>query len=331
MKKLVIMIMLALGWNQAAPAFAQREKLEVVYSSIGGSSIPLRIAQDKGFFERNGFDTRLIYIGGGRNVGQAFAAGQIKIAIMAGPSLVAANLAGLNLRMVAGLVNTSTYSLFVKPSINSPQELKGKRFGVGTFGSSPDFMMRQIFRRLGLDPEKDVTILQQGGGGELVRLAALKAGTLDGAVLSPPLTALARDAGFRALVTPQNLVIPYQQTGIGTTKEYIDKNRDSVRRFVKAMIEALHFYKTQKEESLALVARSLKTNDRVALEESYQEFAVKLHPRKPYPTLEGLALILESQRTKNTPANVRPEDFVDMSFVKELDESGYIDKLYGNR
>jgi ABC-type nitrate/sulfonate/bicarbonate transport system substrate-binding protein len=315
----------------AVMVLAQRERLEVVYSSIGGSGIPLWIAQDKGFFERNGLDTRLIYIGGGRIVAQSFAAGQIKVAIMAGPAMVSANLAGLNLRMVAGLVNTSTYSLFVKPNIGSPQELKGKRFGMGSFGSSPDFMMRQIFRRLGLDPEKDVTILQLGGGGDLVRLAALKAGSVDGALLSPPLTALARDAGFRALITPQNLVIPYQQTGVATTKDFIDKSRDSVRRFVKAMVEAVHYYKTHKEESLAVVAKNLKTNDRAALEESYQEFAVKLHPRKPYPTLEGMALILDTQRTKNTPTSVRAEDFVDMSFVKELDDSGFIDKLYGGR
>jgi ABC-type nitrate/sulfonate/bicarbonate transport system substrate-binding protein len=104
-----------------------------------------------------------------------------------------------------------------------------------------------------------------------------------------------------------------------------------VRRFVKAMVEAVHYYKTHKEESIAVVAKNLKTNDRVALEESYQEFAVKLHPRKPYPTVEGMALILDSQRTKNTPTNIRAEDYVDMSFVKELDESGYIDKLYGGR
>jgi NitT/TauT family transport system substrate-binding protein len=329
--RIIVFVLVAVFVQQAAQLHAQRERLEVVYSSIGGSGVPLWIAQDKGFFERNGLDTRLIYIGGGRIVAQSFAAGQVKIAIMAGPALVSANFAGLNLRMVGGLVNTSTYSLFVKPSITTAQELKGKRFGMGSFGSSPDFMMRQIFRRLGLDPEKDVTILQLGGGGDLVRLAALKAGSVDGALLSPPLTALARDAGFRALITPQSLVIPYQQTGIATTKDFIDKNRDAVRRFIKAMVEAVHFYKTHKEESLALVAKNLKTNDRVALEESYQEFAVKLHPRKPYPTLEGIALIVDSQRTKSTPANIRAEDYVDVSFVKELDDSGFIDKLYGGR
>ena len=329
--KFIVFVLVVVVVHQSPQLHAQRERLEVIYSSIGGSGIPLWIAQEKGFFERNGLDTRLIYIGGGRIVAQSFAAGQVKIAIMAGPALVSANLAGLSLRMVAGLVNTSTYSLFVKSNINSPQDLKGKRFGMGSFGSSPDFMMRQIFRRLGLDPEKDVTILQLGGGGDLVRLAALKAGSVDGALLSPPLTALARDAGFRALITPQNLVIPYQQTGVATTKEFIDRNRDSVRRFVKAMVEAVHYYKTHKEESIAVVAKNLKTNDRVALEESYQEFAVKLHPRKPYPTVEGMALILDSQRTKNTPTNIRAEDYVDMSFVKELDDSGYIDKLYGGR
>ena len=202
---------------------------------------------------------------------------------------------------------------------------------MGSFGSSPDFMMRQIFRRLGIDPEREVTILQLGGGGDLVRLAALKAGSIDGALLSPPLPAVAREAGFRDLVTPQNLGIPYQQTGVATTKDFIDKNRDTVRKVVKSMIDAVHFYKTHKEESLMIIARNLKTNDRAALEESYQEFALKLTPRKPYPTIEGMALILDSQRTKNTPASVRAEDFVDMSFVKELDDSGYIDRLYGGK
>jgi len=104
-----------------------------------------------------------------------------------------------------------------------------------------------------------------------------------------------------------------------------------VRKVVKSTVDAVHFYKTHKEESLAIIARNLKTNDRAALEESYQEFAVKLTPRKPYPTVEGMALIVDSQRTKNTPATVRAEDFVDMSFVKELDDSGYIDRLYGGR
>ena len=333
MKRPALFVVIALLFmaSSASFALAQKEKLEVVYSSIGGTSIPLWIAQDRGFFERNGLETRLIYIGGGRIVAQAFAAGQIKIAVMAGPGMVSANLGGLSLRMIAGLINTSTYSLFVKPNLTSPQELKGKKFGMGSFGSSPDFMMRQIFRRLGLDPEKDVTILQLGGGGDLVRLAALKAGSIDGALLSPPLTAIAREAGFRAMVTPQSLVIPYQQTGVATSKDFIDKNRDTVRKVVKSMVDAVHFYKTHKEESLAIVARNLKTNDRTALEESYQEFALKLTPRKPYPTVEGMALIVDSQRTKNTPATVRAEDFVDMSFVKELDDSGYIDRLYGGR
>jgi len=161
---LFVVIALLVMESSASFALAQKEKLEVVYSSIGGTSIPLWIAQDRGFFERNGLETRLIYIGGGRIVAQAFAAGQIKIAVMAGPGMVSANLGGLSLRMIAGLINTSTYSLFVKPNITSPQELKGKKFGMGSFGSSPDFIMRQIFRRLGLDRGYDPRVGVAGVG-----------------------------------------------------------------------------------------------------------------------------------------------------------------------
>lgn len=167
-------------------AQAQKDKLTIAYSSLGGSGAPVYIAQDKGFFDRNKLETTLIYIGGGRIVAQAFAAGQIKMAIMAGPALVSANLSGLNLRMVAGLVNHSSYTLFVNPSITSPRDLKGKKFGLGSFGGSPDFIIRYMLRHYGIDPEKDATILQLGGGGDLMRLAALKARSIDGALLSAP-------------------------------------------------------------------------------------------------------------------------------------------------
>jgi NitT/TauT family transport system substrate-binding protein len=107
-------------------AYAQGERLVVAYSSIGGSGVPVWIAEDKGFFGRSGLDVTLVYIGGGRIVAQAFAAGQIKIGVIAGPALVSGNLSGLNLRMVAGLVNNSTYSLFVHPNIKTVESLKGK-------------------------------------------------------------------------------------------------------------------------------------------------------------------------------------------------------------
>lgn len=309
----------------------QGEKLVVAHSG-GSATVPLWIAQDKGFFERNKIETSVVYIGGGRIMAQALAADQVKIAVIAGPAVVSANLGGLELRIVAGLVNTSHFTLFVRPSIASVYELKGKKLGLGSFGGSPDFVVRYILREYGLDPDKDVTILQLGAGGDMMRLAALKVGTIDGALIGPPATAFAKKAGLRALVTPETLKIPYQNSAMVSTKGFIDRNPNIVKRAVMALIEAIHFYKTQKEESLEIMARHFKTTDRLALEETYGEFAMKLHPRKPYPTVEGIASILEFQKSRMLPGKIlRPEQIINVRFVKELDEAGFIERLYQER
>ena len=310
-------------------AQAQKQNLTIAYASIGTSAVPIWIAQDKGFFEKNGILPNLVYIGGGRVIIQALASGNVSIAQIAGPALVNAKLNGFNLRMIAGIVNLSSYTLFVRPEVKTVRDLKGKKLGLGTFGGSHDYILQRMLRHHGFQPQKEVFIVQMGIGADTDRFAALQAGSIDGTLLNPPQTLLAAKAGFRALITPDNLPIPYQQQGIATTSEFLETNRNIARGVVKAVAEAIHFYKTRKEESLDVISRRLRTSDAAALEETYREFAQKLHPRKPYPTVEGMTSILDSLKNQFPQStSIKIDDLLDTSLVKELDESGYIDKLY---
>jgi NitT/TauT family transport system substrate-binding protein len=318
-------LFLLLGSN----AFAQKQRLAIAYASIGTSAVPIWIAQDKGFFDRNGIAPNLVYIGGGRVIIQALASGNVSMAQIAGPALINAKLNGFHLRMIAGVVNLSSYSLFVRPEVKSVRDLKGKKLGLGTFGGSHDYILQRMLRHHGFQPQKDVFIVQMGIGADTDRFAALQAGSVDGTLLNPPQTLLAAKAGFRQLITPDNLPIPYQQQGIATTSEFLERNRGVARGVVKALTEAIHFYKTRKEESLAVISRRLRTSDPAALEETYREFAQKLHPRKPYPTVEGMASILDSLKSQVPQStNIKVTDLLDTSLVQELDDSGYIDQLY---
>jgi ABC-type nitrate/sulfonate/bicarbonate transport system substrate-binding protein len=326
--KLVIQLV-SIFFLLPASALAQKQNLTIAYASIGTSAVPIWIAQDKGFFEKNGIIPNLVYIGGGRVIIQALASGNVSVAQTAGPALVNARLNGFDLRMIAGVVNISSYSLFVRPEIRNVQDLKGKKLGLGTFGGSHDFILQRMLRHNGFQPQRDVFIVQMGIGADTDRFAAVQAGSVDGTLLNPPQTLLAAKAGYRALITPDNLPIPYQQQGIAMTGEFLEKNRNIAKNVVKAVVEAIHFYKTRKEESLAVISRRLRTSDRAALEETYRQFAQKLHPRKPYPTVEGMASILESLRSRvPQETTVKVEDLLDTSLVKELDDNGYIDQLY---
>jgi ABC-type nitrate/sulfonate/bicarbonate transport system substrate-binding protein len=329
MRSNLAILLVSLWFLSPTVAFGQKQNLTIAYASVGTSAVPIWIAQDKGFFEKNGIIPNLVYIGGGRVIIQAVASGNVSMAQIAGPALVNAKVSGLDLRMIAGIVNISSYSLFVRPEIKTIKDLKGKRLGLGTFGGSHDFILQYMLRHYGFEPQKEVFIVQMGIGADMDRFAAMQAGSVDGTLLNPPQTLLAAKAGYRALITPDSLPIPYQQQGIATTSEFLEKNRNVAKGVVKALAEAVHFYKTNKEESLSVISRRLRTSDRPALEETYRQFAQKLHPGKPYPTVEGMNFILDSVKGRFPQGlTVKVEDLIDTSLVKELDESGYIDQLY---
>jgi ABC-type nitrate/sulfonate/bicarbonate transport system substrate-binding protein len=308
-------------------AWAANEKLMVGWSAIAGAHAPLWITKEAGFLEKNGLDATMIYIDGGSRATQALMSGDVPIVQVGGNAPVVARLRGADVTLIAGLLNVLAYSMVVSPEIKKPEDLRGKNLSVSRFGSNSDYATRKILLKWGLRPDIDVAVLQIPGG-QPARLAAIQTKQVHGMVAQPPVTNLARKLNLNILAEPEDFGGAYPTTPVASRVSYIKANRDTVRKFVRALVEGIHLYKTQKEFSKKVIAKYIKTNDVDALEDSYRFFS-RLVPAKPYPSLEAIKEALAEAGEKDSKARAaRPEDFADMSFVAELDKNGFIDGLY---
>jgi NitT/TauT family transport system substrate-binding protein len=309
------------------PAERPLEKITIAYSSMSGNMAPLWITQERGFFRKYGLDVQLVFIASGSTTVQSLVSKDVAFAQMAGAAVIQSRLSGSDVVMIGGVINTLTFKFFVDKTIKQPDQLKGKTVAVTRFGSSTDFALRYALERYGLAPEKDVSILQAGNMPAIV--AALETGRIQGAMLSAPFTLKAKAMGFPLMADLQMLGLEYQHTGLATTQALIKSRPDLVRNAMKAYVEGIHYYKTHRAESFAILAKYLKTDDAEVLGEVYDDVGLKLTAEKPYPTLRGIEIMLRELAAKNPKSSApRPEDFVDLSFVQELDRTGFIDRLY---
>jgi NitT/TauT family transport system substrate-binding protein len=294
---------------------------------MSGNMAPLWITQERGFFRKYGLDVQLVFIASGSTTVQSLVSKDVAFAQMAGAAVIQSRLSGSDVVMIGGVINTLTFKFFVDKTIKQPDQLKGKTVAVTRFGSSTDFALRYALERYGLAPEKDVSILQAGNMPAIV--AALETGRIQGAMLSAPFTLKAKAMGFPLMADLQMLGLEYQHTGLATTQALIKSRPDLVRNAMKAYVEGIHYYKTHRAESFAILAKYLKTDDAEVLGEVYDDVGLKLTAEKPYPTLRGIEIMLRELAAKNPKSSApRPEDFVDLSFVQELDRTGFIDRLY---
>jgi len=244
-----------------------------------------------------------------------------------GSAAVTSNLAGADVVIIASFLNTFPYSLISIPEVKRVEQLVGGKVAISRFGSATDVSVRMSLAKVGLNPDKDVTILQIGT--QTTRFAALQSKQVQATIITPPFTLTARKQGYNTLIDMAQLNIPFELTALLTRKAYIKAQPETVRDVVAALADAVHFYKREKEPVLKILSRYLQTTDREALEETYREIALKTVPEKPYPTLPGIQTILDELAPKNPKAKAsRPEDFVDSSFVKKLDDEGYFERLY---
>ena len=309
------------------PAGSRLEKVRIAYSAISGSQLVGWIANDAGFFRKNGLDVEFIFIEGGPRAVQSLASGEVQFGVVAGAPVMQSNLRGSSVVLVTGFLNTLDYQFIVDKTITRPDQLKGKAVAVSQPGSSSDFAMRYALDKYGLEPGKDVTLVEIGS--QPARFSALQSGKIQGVMIAVPLTLTAKKMGFNMLADLQMLGLEYQYTAMATTRDLIKSRPDLVRSVVKASVEAIHYLKTHRKESIEILRKYMKTDDTEALAETYEAIALNLVPERPYPTLRGIQIILQELAPKDPKAKAaRPEQFVDMSFVKELDGSGFIDRLY---
>ena len=324
MKAVILAVSLSLPLSfSVAPA--QLTKMTVGYSAMTSAHLPAWLAKETGIFAKNGLAVQIVYVRAGTTVMMALLSKETPISQVGGSAIVSASLRGADAVMIAGGNATSDQWLMSRPEIKTAEQLKGGSVAIAVFGGTSDSLARIALKRLGLAPVKDVTILQIGGVPE--RLSALERGKVQAAMLSTPDVFIAQKNGFYTLV---HVSLPYQTTSVATTRRFIRESPDIVRRYVKSQIEAVHRIKTDRETGIKVLAKYLGSRDKEILERSYDHSSAddKLPP-KQYPTVEGIKNILEPLAETDPKAKAaKPEDFVDMRFIKELDESGFIDELY---
>jgi len=329
-KRWVALVFCSLVMLLSTTASAQLTKLNVGYVGINSDNVIAWIAKETGIFAKNGLDVQLIYFSGGTLATMALIAGETPISQTAGPGIVNAVLNGADTTIIAGGVTTLDYWLLSRPEIKTAAHLKGGAVAISRFGSASDFIVRYALERIGLTPVKDVAILQVGALPD--RLAAMEANRVQATVLAPPAMYMAQKRGFNILADVAALGLAYQATGVATTRKFIREHRDIVKKYVKSQVDAVHRFKTDRETGIRVLSKYLGLKEKDILERTYEgAIAENKLPAKQYPTVEGIKTILEPLKNNPKVKSLKAEDFVDMQFIKELDESGYIDKLYKNR
>jgi len=322
---LLSLLMISVVWPGALRA---QTKLNVAYPTMVGSMAVLWVAKEARLFEKHGLDVELIFISGSSKVVQAMLSKEIPIAEIAIPTVIQANLAGADLVMLAGPNHKPGQKVMVKPEIKRPEDLKGTKIGVTRFGGSDDFLFRFVLGQWDIQPDREVALIQMGGSQET--LAGMVAKSVDGGLLSSPLHLRAGKLGFSLLADLSTIGVDYQGAGVVMTKSYVRENPDLTRRYLRAYVEGLHRLKTDKSFSMKVIGKYSRISEADWLEETYQHYAVKVMPRVPYPTIKGIQMVLDEMSTRNPKAKgLQPASFIDVTILRELEQSGFIKSLYG--
>jgi NitT/TauT family transport system substrate-binding protein len=302
------------------------EKLSVAYTVIAPTQATIWTAKEMGFYAKHGLDVDLVLLVGAPLAVTALVSGETPIVHAGASAVVTSNLQGSGAVLVAGGANRFPYVLFVTDEIKRVEDLKGKKFGVSRIGSADNAAAITVLNRFGIK-ETDVTYVQAGS--IPARLAAMQTNALQATLLQAPETLKAKEIGLRPLLDFTKLDVEWQLNGVATTRDYIKKKPDTVRRFLRAFVEASHYNLNNPKGAQRILQKYLAIKDDRSVEEAYNEIVAKLTRRVPYPTEAGIQLFLDQLKIKNPKAaQAKPTDFTDISFLKELESSGFIDRLY---
>ncbi len=320
-------VLLLLLFSPTALLAQSQKTLLLGLASISGGIETLYVTKKIGAFKRNGLDVDFLLLQGGSQALQVLLSGELKL-ISGGGGAAAqrARFKGAGNLLVATYTPTMPYSLYVNRKIQDAKQLKGAKIAISRFGSSSDFAARFMVGRLGLDPAKEVTIMQFGNQRE--RMSALMNGAVEGSVVDAPNTLIARQQGFVELADASKLGLIYPHNNIATTERFIRDEPQTVFSFLRAFVEGIAYYRTHKVESVQMIKEFLRVGDNAIAEEAYDYYS-RITPSKPYPSAEGVRGVIE-EIALSEPAirNAKVEQFFDPSFIAKLDQSGFIDGLY---
>ncbi len=300
----------------------QREKVRVALGSVSVNSAMFPIAQQVGIYAKYNIDMEPIYFGGGMNSIAALTSNAVQFLAAGATATVGAHVGGLDIVILAVQTNRIEYSVFGAPDIKTVQDLKGKVVTGTRPGASADSALRLYLRKHNLEPDKDVIFISVADS-QHGRYNALTRGTVSATVFSPPFSNIARQAGYRELADLRKVDIEYAGNSIAAMGSFIKSRPQVVENFLKGYIESLHFFRTQRERTIAGIGKFMKLNDRARAEEAYDYYS-ELLPVIPYSTPPGFRGVLQNLAPRQPKAaNANPEEFYDNSFLKKIDDSGF--------
>jgi NitT/TauT family transport system substrate-binding protein len=322
-KRLSVALTLVLTLAFAAKAGAA-DKLRISYSAVNATQAFLWVAQERGLFAKHGLEGELLYINSGTMNVAALVGGSVQIA-GGGPVSIEARLRGFKLLILGNPLPVLASNLIVHPNIKSIADMAGKIAGISRFGSSTDQGFRYLFRKNGLNIERDLKMLQMGGDSS--RVAALKADTIHYTFLGAAATDNARAMGFRVLATAQQMAIPFPWTSVVVDESWLNKNRDVAYRYLKCGTEAIVYMKRNRADSERIIGKYMKITDPKLLATEF-DFVSSLMPDYIAPTLDGIRLILENFGKEYPDAPRRdPKEFIDASIIDQLKQEKFVEGL----
>jgi NitT/TauT family transport system substrate-binding protein len=305
------------------------DRLRVGLSSVSPINGSIWVAEEKGLFKKYGIEPEVILIGGASAAGVgSLIAGDVQFLIGGGGAVVNAAINGADTVMIGSVVNKGIQRVMARSELKSPEDLKGKKVGVTRFGASSHMVLQMMLRQWHMAPS-DIQIIQVGSSPAM--MASLEKGGIDAAVLTEPTFFFAEDQGYRVLADLANMDIYYLHSMLDSTRSYLRSHRDLALRFMKAFVEGAAFFKRNRSETLDVLKKKMRTapGQIKYLERSHALYASGYFENAPYPSLQGVRSVLEFLAKDNPrAANADPKTFIDGSLVKELDDSGFIAKIY---
>ncbi len=309
-------------------AFSQGKPLKKIHvgvPSVSVANIIIYVTKEARLYEKYGLDAEVIAINGSGIASKALIGGNLDIVLVVSPTVIAADLAGSDMVILAHAMPGVVHALMVKPEIKRVEDLKGKKIAVSSLGSLTDFLVRAIAKKKGLNPDRDLTLIQTGSDSD--RIVALKSGVVDGAAMSHPGYGRAKKMGFTMLWdSAKELDYPWME--ITTRRANIKADRETIMNYMKAHLEGIARFKKDRDFGIKVIKKTLRIDDDELINESYDIFSKMFLPT-PYPNLPGMKVSFEYvAATRPDVWKHKPEEFADSSFVEELDKSGFIKKLY---
>ena len=315
----------AIGLSSSADA-AEPERINVCYSSIAATSITTWVPYEAGIYKKYGLDVRIIYVAGAQAI-TTLVSGDTQIVQGSGAAAALSRLSGSDVTIIGTTINVIPMSLVTTPDIASPQDLRGKTFGVSRFGSLTDLGLKKAVGEFGLDANKDIKMIQTGGVPEI--LLFMQQGVIKGGLISSPTLEKAKELGYKEFMNLGELKFRYPGTALVTTDSFIRSRPQTVNRFLKATLEGIKYAKSNPDYTIRILGKYTRTSDTKLLASAFKSYVLGYIRDIPTVTQAEMEGVVEDIATRNPKAkSVDPRQFYDPAPLEQLAKDGFIKELY---